>query len=131
MGNAGDRHCKVTGYGKDYKNDSYGTDVQVSFRRLKAALTARYAGGKDYEYLKSDALWKEDNEWNWSILKNERSLTTFWEAKYGSRMPLGVTNVMLDVRAVNSSATYLVLSYEFSNLAQCAKIQDQVRSSGL
>lgn len=111
--------CKVTGFGKTYENDDYGNLVKTRFESLRDSLTSRYGPAKNFDFLRSGALWHEPREWVWSIWKNERELSSFWTPTTGADLPVGVQGIKLSVSAINSSGAYVVLGYEFSNYSTC------------
>jgi hypothetical protein len=112
--------CKVVAVGKTHKNDDYGTGVRAAYEVLRAALTARYGRNKSFDFLRSGALWDEPREWVWSIYKDERTLSTFWDAEEQSTLPSSLQAVALEVNSARpTSGAYLSLGYEFSNMASC------------
>lgn len=121
--------CKVSGIGKDYTNDAYGSKTKAAFANIKAALVSKYGSSTDYDFLHAGAIWKAANEWNWSIYKNERSLSSYWLD--ASSLPAGVATLGLNANAVQSSAAYIVLNYEFTNFQKCLDIMKQSDSRGL
>jgi hypothetical protein len=123
--------CKVSGLGITHENDSYGTASKSAFSGLKQALIARYGRSRDFDFLKSGALWDEPHEWAWSIYKDERTLTSFWTRQDGASLPRSIESIMLDTKAVSSSGPYLTLTYEFANFKQCLAIMEQRQNEGL
>ena len=124
--------CKVIGLGKTHANDAYGTETRSAFDRFRSALVARYGKSSDYDFLRSGALWKEPQEWVWSIYKKERTMTSFWIPSSGAVLPAELSAIRLDARSINpASGAYLVLDYEFANFAQCKKLMDQRDNTGL
>jgi len=124
--------CKVVGVGKNHSNDSYGTETTSAFSRFKEALVAKYGNSQDFDFLRSGALWKEPQEWVWSVYKNERIIASFWTRANGAVLPQSVESISLEAKSVNpSSGAYLALNYEFTNFADCKKLMDQHDNSGL
>lgn len=123
--------CKVSGLGRTHRNDSYGTNTKRAYQALKTALRARYGASKDFDFIVSNALWKDSNEWVWSIYKEERYLASFWDIENGSTLPTGVTSVTLEVKAISSTSPYITLRYEFDNIDRCLKIVSDKESQGL
>ena len=123
--------CRVVGFGNDHKNDAYGTSVRGAYKSLQSALNAKYGNNKSFDFLRTDALWNEDKEFVWSIFKNERTMSTFWDRGEGSQLPPNVRAINLRIVAVNSSAAYIVLSYEFDNYDKCEELSDKKDNAGL
>lgn len=123
--------CKVTGFGKDHTNDAYGSRTKATFAKLRSALRERYGRSLDYDFIKSGAVWDGAHEWNWSMYKKERFLSSFWDAEERSSLPANVNSILLDARAVKSSEAYVVVTYEFANINQCVAIINQRDASGL
>lgn len=123
--------CKVTGIGKTYRNDNYGTSAKAAFHNLKTILAQRYGNSKDFDFLHAGALWKEPREWVWSIYKNERTLASFWDAEERSNLPASLNAFTLSTNAVDTSGAYLRLSYEFSNFDACKRVMNERSAQGL
>jgi len=124
--------CRVTGIGKTYKNDEYGTSAKAAYDRFKSALTSRYGNSKAFDFLRSGALWDEPREWVWSIYKDERTLSSYWDEEEHSNLPAGLLSVSLKARSVNpSSGAYLTVTYEFTNLEQCNAVERKADQRGL
>ncbi len=124
--------CKVSAIGRDHANDDYGTDVQQAFSGLKAALARRYGSSKDFDYLKSGAIWDAPREWIWSIYKDERVVASYWDHEERSAMPSGVQAISLKIKSVNpSKGAYVTLNYEFDNFDRCWAIVKQNENQGL
>lgn len=111
--------CKVWGTGKDHANDRYGSDVRDAYRRIKAVLAGKYGSSDEVSFLRSGALWKDENEWVMSVRQKERTLITYWLGKEGSSLPADIVAISLEVRAVSNDTSYLTLTYEFSNFSRC------------
>jgi hypothetical protein len=122
--------CRVTGLGKTHYED-YGAETRSAFMSLKDALSSRYGRANLYDFLRTGALWDEPREWGWSIYKKERTLAAIWVASSGASLPQGISGVMLEVKAIAPSKTYVVLSYEFTNFEKCKALTDQTNNQGL
>lgn len=123
--------CKVTGFGKDHVNDPYGASTKLAFSKLKSALQQRYGSSSDYDLLNPSSIWKEQNEWNWSIYKKDRNLASFWNVESEASLPSEISRVSLMALAIKPSAAFLKVSYEFSNFDKCNAIKDDAEASGL
>ena len=123
--------CAIQALGVTHRNDNYGTSTKAAFAGLRSALNRKYGRSKDFDFLKSGAVWDGPGEWVWSIYKEERVLDSFWTAENGSSLPAGIDSIWLGTKAVDSSGPYLKLKYEFANYIKCKAILDQAKSQGL
>jgi hypothetical protein len=123
--------CAVSGGGRMHENDKSGFAVRSSFKSLHGALSARYGKSKDFDFLHAGALWKEPHEFSWSLYKEERTLSSFWDDKQRSQNLGEIETIGLWAEAVSSTGTYLILRYEFRNLAKCRAIMEGKDNSGL
>ena len=123
--------CSITGYGKDYKNDAYGTQVRSSYNGLQEALNSKYGRNKSFDFIRNGALWDDADEFIWSLHKNERTLTTYWDDEELSNMPANMGSVNLRVTAVSPQAAYVVLTYRFDNIDACLSLIGKKESAGL
>jgi hypothetical protein len=124
--------CKVTGIGRTHTNDDYGTEIRATFSRMRDALSDKYGANRQFDYIKSGALWDKPRDWVWSIYKKERTLVAYWLAENGSSLPATIEAIELVTRSVSpTSGAYLSLTYELSNYDECKKILDGHDNSGL
>jgi hypothetical protein len=115
--------CKVWGVGRNHSDDRYGSSVRDTYQRLKETLEAKYGQGRQFDYLKAGALWKNSNEWVMAIRQNERTLVTYWTVEnMGAPLPDGIVAITLEVKALSSDTAYLDLTYEFSNFKRCRAV---------
>ena len=122
--------CKVSGIGKDREN-KYGTEVKSAYDQLTAALTGRYGNAKSFDFLRPGAIWDGPDEFVWSIYKDERVLSAFWTRGDGASLPSNISAIGLSVEAVNASAAYISLGYEFANFDRCGAIRKSSDNTGL
>ena len=123
--------CSVTGIGKDHDSDRYGTSVKSAFSSLSNALNNIYGANKSYDFIKSEALWDEPEDWVMSLKQNERFYSTFWDEEEKSDMPEGLFSIGLGVYATSSDSAYVKLTYDFDNRDVCQKISDSQDEGGL
>ncbi len=87
------------------QNDTTGVKTRLLFKRLAAAITAKYGSPKDeWDFLHAGSIWKESHYFCMSLLKEERTLATTWSVA-------GVA-IMLSVAGVSSNDTMVQLTYE-------------------
>jgi hypothetical protein len=123
--------CKIRASGKTYSNDDFGYKVKPVFEKFRALLNGKYGISKDYDFISFDALWKKASEWSWSIYKEERHLTSFWDIDSRSSLPDDLQSINLEVSAVSPGINRISLGYEFKNLGRCTILRNQTDSDGL
>lgn len=111
--------CSVTGVGATYENDNYGVSARTAYSVMKEALRAKYGTYKEFDSLEAGARWKQPREWVWSIFKNERTVSSFWDEEARSSLPVGIRRIGLQIKAIDATGAYLSLRYEFANFDQC------------
>jgi hypothetical protein len=124
------RICKVSGLGKTYQNDSYGTQAVSAFERLHDALGKKYGSAQDFDFLKAGSIWDEPRDYHMSIEKSERVRASYWSKDHGSVMPIDIGIIGLTIKSV-SSGLYISIGYEFSNFEKCSADREEGDSSGL
>lgn len=107
--------CKVTAIGVDIPMNSFGSQVQERFERVRTDLEAKYGSAKTYDHLRAGSIWDDPDDWAMGLLKEERTLVAFFnEPKVDS-----VEIVSLQAKATSISTGYLTISYEFKNSDPC------------
>jgi hypothetical protein len=89
------------------KSNQSGEQVRETFNRIESSLVNKYGKpDKHFDFVHSGALFHEDNEFMYSLLKGERSLTSYWK-------PRDSTTIMLNVDGHSSSEARIQVTYEF------------------
>lgn len=123
--------CLVRGVGKSHDNDRFGNDVRDAFSSISKALGGKYGEHAHYDFLRIGSIWKDSDEWVMSIVQNERIFQDVWDGESKSVMPEDISEIILGVSAQNSSSSYLVLQYRFSNYEKCNADNAEMANSGL
>jgi hypothetical protein len=123
--------CTIWAIGKHYSNDRYGSKVKSAHSNIKSQLEKSYGKSDHFDYINSDGLWQEDNEWVMSVMQNERSYATAWSKEKGSKLREGIETILLQVVAVRPDESNLILQYDFSNKSRCEKELDVLQSGNL
>lgn len=123
--------CAVAGLGRTHESDNYGYAVRSAFERLRLALRGRYGPSKDFDFLHSGSIWKDANEFGWSLYKKERSLSSYWDREEGSINLGSVDSIVLRAYGLESDKTYVSLRYEFTNHATCFQAGESKDNAGL
>lgn len=101
------------------------------FEKFHSLLAAKYGNSKNFDFVNSDTVWNKSNEWSWSLYKNDRHLTSFWDRGEGSNMPDRTESIQLSANSVHPGTNYISLSYEFSNFGACKQTSDNSDGKGL
>lgn len=112
--------CKIIAVGRDHTGDHDGMAIRATYSDLKTALASKYGPSKEFDFIKNGALWSGDTEFAMSLRQNERILSSFWTAGYGSALPGDLTGVMIEGHATSASSTYVNIVYEYANFTQCS-----------
>ena len=124
--------CKVVGIGRTLRADRSGSQVRSVYDDLQSAITAKYGQpSNDFDFLTANALWDGPNEWSASIRQNERTVATYWKRPETASLADNLSGIGLVVNAVNLNDTYVSLTYELSNWAECSAARRAVNNSGL
>ena len=123
--------CMVRGIGKNHNNDRTGANVRRAFKTLETALNSRYGAGDHVNWLQPRALWDGAHEWVMSIRQNERVFGTGWTTEGGAELPEEFLAINMQVRALSSDSSYIVLQYRFSNFDECDREIKAQDASGL
>lgn len=123
--------CMVRGIGKNHSNDRTGSGVRGAFKTIETALNSNYGEGKQSNWLQPRALWDGAHEWVMSIRQNERLFGTDWTTEGGAEFPEEILAITMQVRAISSDVSYIVLQYRFSNFEECDREIKAQDASGL
>lgn len=98
----------VSAIGQTFKNDDYCSGAKNQYSNLKDIISKKYGQvSKEYEFLKSGALWDKSREFKMSLRKNERYHQSYWEVdRY---------TIILEIDAT-SRGCYVVLDYRDEKL---------------
>ena len=113
--------CRVTGIGKMLPNDPVGMAVKIRFKSLESSLSSKYGSSKRSDFLKSDSIFRKEQEWVMGIFKQERYLFTVWDSEQKSNLPRNLDSINLQVQAADHAASFVNVSYQFSNFDLCLK----------
>ena len=118
--------CRIIAYGKDNEDDKYGTDAKSQYNRIKRSLNKKYKSNEtlketnEYEFLKTNALYKDDDDFAISIEKEDRYHETHWNFKDSD-----LETISLRINSISYQETYIVLNYYASFETDC---MDKIRS---
>ncbi len=114
--------CKVSAFTELFESNRAGKQVRERFEQLVSRLTERYgAPSSTYDYVRSGALWKEDDEFMMALTKEERVLSTYWttQGKNPVVLPEGIAAIEVEAKPPSSSRAGIVVAYDFDNIDEC------------
>lgn len=120
--------CKVTAVGETIQINSFGNQIKEKFTELASTIQAKYGPGQRQDFLQAGSIWNEPEDWAMALAKEERVLAMIWETP---KVPAGsaLSAIMLRAHALNTSAAYVILTYEARTFAACAsELQAPTRS---
>jgi hypothetical protein len=109
--------CKVTAIGKDITSGDAGFEVRSAFDSLDEALTKKYGKGKKYDI--SNDRYDSPEYWMMYLKNKNRTLAKAWGEEHGSALTSNLNSIVLQAHATTMSTGYLVVHYEFENMADC------------
>jgi len=117
---------KVVAIGVDVQTNPFGDRIQSAFLDIRNGIAQVYGHPSDlFDFVHSGSIWTDAQDWTMGLLKEERTLSTFWASKHAmSRIPsltadkfLDLPNslylITLDANASSTSKGYVEVSYEF------------------
>jgi hypothetical protein len=110
--------CKVWGVSKPIKTNRYGQSVVADFDKLDAGLQEKYGARDRFDYLHPGSTWNEPQDWMTGLLKQERTLTSYW-TREKSTLPDDVESIALEALAISPQTGFVKVGYELSNFQEC------------
>lgn len=123
--------CKIAASTKLNTNDNYGINTKSIFKTLKDILLQKYGKSIDYDYIGYNSIWKKPEDWLYSIKVEDRILDSFWSLNLVTASPYKLNTIGLETNSLDRSNGWVILSYEFSNLALCDKENKDSSGNGL
>jgi hypothetical protein len=123
--------CAVLGYGFTLNNDAYGTRVRDVFKKITGQLSDKYGNSKSYDFLNFGSIWNDPKYWAMSLHKNERHYSRFWDKEEKSTLQNGIESIALSANSLGSDSTYIVIRFEYDNIAKCRAKMESVGSGAL
>jgi hypothetical protein len=109
--------CKIIAIGKNVISNSFGEQLIREFRSLEEPLSNKYGKpDRQFNFLNSGSIWSESNDWMMGLLKEERTLTTYWKLNSN---PDKLQSISINARALSGSKGWINLAYEFDNSDKC------------
>jgi hypothetical protein len=111
--------CRINAYISQVPDTKYGDRTKDKYESIKDSLDEKYGPGKEFNYLRSGAIWKDSDEWMWSMYKGERVLTSYWDATDNKLGKRNLKSIQLKVVGLTADVTMISVGYEFSNIDSC------------
>lgn len=118
-----ERHglCRIMAIGKTISTNVYGTAITAKFEQIRDAISSKYGKRKNFDFLNAGSIWNEPRDWMMAVLKEERTLASYWNEEIGSNLVDQVAAIGLKVMALSDDSAYLTLSYDFENVDPCVE----------
>jgi hypothetical protein len=101
---------KVAAYSRDITTNAFGDNLKEQFEELEKGVASVYGDGERMDFLMSGSLWSGPRDWMMGLLKEERTLATYWKP---NPSPDKITIVVLKATALSTEKGYISLVYEF------------------
>lgn len=109
--------CFISAYSVTFENDKYGTKAKGAYDKLVKALDKKYGpNGDNWEILREDALWDDADEFAMSLHKGDREHSRWFKPSADSQNEFDY--VQITINALDSSDTYINLSYQNKSLKE-------------
>ncbi|MEO3711486.1 hypothetical protein [Roseateles flavus] len=120
----------IKAIGHDVKTSSYGLELKGAFDAMEGKLKNTYGSSTRNDFLMVDSIWNEPKDWMMALLKNERFLSSVWDAKSGAKLTEAIESIYLGASGSDSDTGYITIEYNLKSGAQAdaeiAEIQDEV-----
>ncbi|MQP65564.1 hypothetical protein GE253_09420 [Niveispirillum sp. SYP-B3756] len=123
--------CMIRGVGITKRNDKYGIEVRRVFEDLREQLSRVYGSSDLFNHIKTDGIWKDDDEWMMAIYKKERSYQASWDNESHAQLKDGIIEILLSVSALSDSSGYVTVQYRFSNWDKCKAAMQNSQAGAL
>ena len=112
--------CLITAIGKNIINDAYGSQARSDFKSLRDQIASKYGNSKMFDFLRAGSIWRDPKDFSMAVAKKERTLSSFWDKKEGSKLVDGVRAISIELKGLDSLELYLTASFDFDNRSACA-----------
>jgi hypothetical protein len=111
--------CRINAIGRILKTSADGRELRTAFAEMEDRLTAQYGGAKRDDSLTAGSIWKDSQDFMIGMVRQERTLTSFWAAEYGSTLTENLREISIKAQARYSDKGYISVTYEFQNIKEC------------
>jgi hypothetical protein len=118
---------KIIAAGQTIDSSAYGVEIQVGFKTLRDAVTARYgAPTKDYDFVQPDSQLQSPSEWTAALQKKQRVLASTWDLAAQKHLPKSIKDehvnaIILETMGLKDNSGWIQLSYEFEGFEEFYK----------
>lgn len=110
--------CRISAITKPIEANAAGDQIKSSFSNLEEALESKYGKPKKYQFVKHNALFKEDRHWMMALKDEERIHTSYWGSEK-VKLPDPLNTISLQASANSAYEGHIKLTYEFLNIDKC------------
>jgi hypothetical protein len=120
--------CRVSGIGRNIGINAQGQQLKTAFAAMVAGLTARYGPPSSVvDRLVPGSRLNGPDEWTTALLREERTLMTYWSSPANAP---DLSGISVRALALNRSTGYLLLAYEGKDYRICRDEAAQTVESG-
>lgn len=108
----------IIAQGISIKTDFYGEKIKQEFEKVKKLISKAYGNPtSEYDFLRSNSIWNESNEWMKSLQKGERVYSCYWIKDKGALLPGLMESIKIDIKVSDSDETdsWIYLCYQSVN----------------
>lgn len=111
-------------------SSGFGSNVKTKFSNIEEAITNKYGPPTNvFNYVSPASLWSKPEDWMMSLLKEDRSLMSFWvkseDKKNQLKLPESLSSISVETKGRSPEVADVILDYEFSNISFCVEESDQ------
>jgi hypothetical protein len=106
---------KVSAETNDIDTDTTGVDIINQFHTIEAGLTKQYGKPtRQDDFLKPGSIWAGEDEWTFSYMKKERTLSSHWVFSTPNQC---VSSIDLTAEVANQTTGAVLIEFEFKGYA--------------
>lgn len=113
--------CKVSAISEEIEANGAGDQIKRVFADLEEALTTKYGKPERLQFVKHDALFKEEKHWVMALKSGERFHMSYWSKDKGAQVSEPVGTITLEATSAAALTGRVRLVYEFTNIDQCVE----------
>lgn len=113
---------KVLATTKSIETNDFGETLKGKFLEIQAGVSKAYGQGKSFDFLEEGSIWNDPRDWMMGLLKQERTLSTYWKPDASQDH---ITIVALKAVALSREKGYVSLGYEFEGWEQYVEKKKQ------
>lgn len=106
---------KVLAVGRDFDTSADGEQLRDHYSALLNLLSSSYSSPTEsFDFLKDGSIWTDAQDFTMGLLKQDRTLESYWVASKGPALKDSISAINLSANASSRTAGYINLGYEFA-----------------